>query len=340
LCNICEAIPFNAENPPFGNRPTTGEWLLGTLDQIEKKTYCPFCRLVILAVYEARRGWTRMLVDEVVLNWQGGMGSGGGFIIRGMSGIGTMICFVNESAHPISMPRVRSFLPLVGPLDLKRARRWISVCEKDHGNLCNPQWSQITHIPSAGPIIPGLEVLRLIDVADGCLVEFQNPCRYLTLSYVWGGVPNFRLTTGNKSSLMQPGVLQKNWAKLPSTIQDAVDIVKVLNERFLWIDVLCLVQNDGTDMRSGIEVMDLIYERSVLSIIAASGDSANAGLPGVRAGSRFITNHVERIQPGIKLAIYNELDHLLRPSTYSRRAWTYVISRSAYTLTHDDNTND
>jgi hypothetical protein len=49
-------------------------------------------------------------------------------------------------------------------------------------------------------------------------------------------------------------------------------LVKALNERFLWVDALCLVQNDE---------MDMIYERVLMTIVAASGDNVNAGLPGV-----------------------------------------------------------
>jgi hypothetical protein len=121
---------------------------------------------------------------------------------------------------------------------------------------------------------------------------------------------------------MQSGVLQKIWHMLPRTIQDAIDLVKALDERYLWIDALCLVQNDGADLQKGVDVMDMIYERAIMTIVAAAGDNANASLPGVREGSRFTTQHVEQIKPGVKLAVYNDLDHLLRPSTYNRRAWT------------------
>ena len=82
------------------------------------------------------------------------------------------------------------------------------------------------------------------------------------------------------------------------------------------------MQNDRADLQKGVDVMDMIYERAIMTIIAAAGDNANASLPGVREGSRFIIQHVEQIKPGVKLAVYNDLDHLLWPSTYNRRAWT------------------
>jgi Heterokaryon incompatibility protein (HET) len=81
---------------------------------------------------------------------------------------------------------------------------------------------------------------------------------------------------------------------LPKTVQHAIELVKALGERFLWIDALCLIQNDTVAMWRGIEAMDLIYEKAALCIIAASGDNANAGLPGVRKSTRLITHHPSR----------------------------------------------
>ena len=212
--------------------------------------------------------------------WDPNTGPGGAFVFGGGVGPGTMICFVNEfdrSPRLSRNPAVRSFLPITEPqLDVKRAGHWLSVCENDHGYACNPRWSRVS---SPEPEIAGLRVLRLIDVVNKCLVEIKTSCRYLILSYVWGGVNNVRLTTANRDSLLQEGVFDTIWNMLPRTIQDAISIVERLNERFLWIDALCLVQNDEDDMRSGIDVMDLIYERAALTIIAASGDNANAGLP-------------------------------------------------------------
>lgn len=184
----------------------------------------------------------------------------------------------------------------------------ILACENNHGETCNSESGS-----SFGVFLPGIELLRLINVVDGFLVDIQEPCRYVTLSYVWGGVNNVQQTSSNRTTLIKKGVLQTIW--LPRTVQDAIDIVKALNERFIWVDALCLVQNDAADMQNGIGVMDLIYERAALCITAVFGDSANAGLPGVSGGSRLVTNRIEQIKPGIKLTVYKDLDHVLGFST-------------------------
>ena len=63
--------------------------------------------------------------------------------------------------------------------------------------------------------------------------------------------------------------------------------------------------------------MDLIYERAIMTVVAAAGGNANAGLPRVREGNRFITQHVEQIKPGVKLAVYSrDVGREQRPSDF------------------------
>lgn len=45
-----------------------------------------------------------------------------------------------------------------------------------------------------------------------------------------------------------------------------------------------------------INNVDTIYGGAVLTIVAASGDSASAGLPGVREESRSVDQHMEVIK--------------------------------------------
>jgi hypothetical protein len=222
LCDTCAKIPFDAEDPP-ASASLQNRWDMGTFSQTRKKTYCPLCRIIVAALFDQHRGYgTYSPSDQrLTLRWWAYAGPGGSFSMEkcgpdggrvtgdGPDGIGTRICFVNESSDPNSATQRGSFLTNSRPeLDLGRVRRWMWACIHDHGDYCNPIWS---HLSPSGPPIPGLGVLRLVDVINGCLVEVRSPCRYLTLSYVWGGVPNFRLTTSNKSRLMQRGILQSIW---------------------------------------------------------------------------------------------------------------------------------
>ncbi len=76
-------------------------------------------------------------------------------------------------------------------------------------------------------------------------------------------------------------------------------MVSLIGKRYLWIDSLCLVQDDESDLRDSIGSMDLIYGGATATIIAASGIDADAGLPGLRPGSRHADQIIEEIAPGI-----------------------------------------
>jgi hypothetical protein len=165
-----------------------------------------------------------------------------------------------------------------------------------------------------------------------CLVETQEFHRYVALSYIWGAVSNFKLTKSNLSRLLVPGVLREIFLRLPRTICDAVTLCRMLNVRYLWVDALCLLQNDPEDLERGVDVIDQIYERAWLTIFAATGTDANAGLPGVQVGSRRPANLVLEVQPGILLGVCAGLDRLLEGSMYSSRGWTHVIDPSLCSL--------
>jgi len=76
---------------------------------------------------------------------------------------------------------------------------------------------------------------------------------YTALSYVWGAVPHIRLTKANRAKLLEPGCLQAaGITPLPKTIDDAITLTRLLGRRYLWVDSLCLLQNDRDDMDRGV----------------------------------------------------------------------------------------
>ncbi|KAF5988713.1 hypothetical protein FBULB1_1321 [Fusarium bulbicola] len=217
-------------------------------------------------------------------------------------------------------------LPLLETeIDVRRVSQWLSECTKTHGGECSLEYAPFNSA------FPGLHVLRLLDVQQNCLCEVQDVVPYLALRYIWGAVKNIRLTQLSLKRLLTPGSLER-LNGLPRTVRDAMELTRKLGVQYLWVDALCLVQNDMEDLERGINVMDLIYERSLLTIIAASGNDANAGLPGVRARSRPALKQTIEIKPGISLGLHMEMSTLLNASPYSSRGWTFqeqTLSRRA-----------
>ncbi|KAJ5999400.1 HET-domain-containing protein [Penicillium sp. IBT 35674x] len=65
---------------------------------------------------------------------------------------------------------------------------------------------------------------------------------------------------------------------LPKTFQDAVVFTRKLGYRFLWIDSLCIVQDDSEDWLAEAGRMAGIYEHAALTLAAASSTDSVGGL--------------------------------------------------------------
>ncbi|KAF2429486.1 HET-domain-containing protein, partial [Tothia fuscella] len=204
-------------------------------------------------------------------------------------------------------------------IDFTRVRNWLTECLEKH-HQCKPD---LESLAPNGASHPEVLKFRLLDLHQKCIVPASMHCRYLALSYVWGGVQGLRLTTINKNILFTPGGLDKVWQRLPRTIRDAIDCTIALHERYIWVDALCLIQNDLQDIEHGLRVMDLIYEGATLTIIAACCHQADDALPGVHPATRYPTQRLAEVRPGVTLAVHPYLEALLKHTTYTRRAWTY-----------------
>ncbi|KAH7092560.1 hypothetical protein FB567DRAFT_517449 [Paraphoma chrysanthemicola] len=58
-------------------------------------------------------------------------------------------------------------------------------------------------------------------------------------------------------------------------------VCEQLQERYLWVDKMCIVQDDVNDKNRQINAIGQISSSARLVIIAAHGDEVESGLPGV-----------------------------------------------------------
>jgi hypothetical protein len=49
-------------------------------------------------------------------------------------------------------------------------------------------------------------------------------------------------------------------------IEDVIQVVQCLGQRFLWIDAYCINQNDPAEVQETVTRMDDIYENALLTI--------------------------------------------------------------------------
>jgi hypothetical protein len=98
---------------------------------------------------------------------------------------------------------------------------------------------------------------------------------YAALSYCWGDAALNRLkTTQDSLSAHQQGI---DCSQLPKTIRDAVETTRALGLEYLWVDSLCIVQDDDEDKEREIAKMSQIYEGATVTISAARATHCDEG---------------------------------------------------------------
>ena len=96
---------------------------------------------------------------------------------------------------------------------------------------------------------------------------------YLALSHRWGGADVLKLTNATLQSMLIKIVTKE----LPQTFQDAIHITRKLGYRYLWIDSLCIIQDDAKDWEREASRMSQVYSNCVLTIAALWGNDSHAG---------------------------------------------------------------
>lgn len=150
------------------------------------------------------------------------------------------------SCSRIIMPRLEA-LPNV-----------INIVAGSHGLVLAP-----TRLIRVGSDAPG-DPPKLVDGQE-CLRKGG----YLALSYCWGNIPKdapWLLT----SKTMAAFSAELDMTILPQTLHDAILWTRRLDQRYIWIDCLCIIQDDTEDWQREAMKMDMVYANGVMTLAAAS----------------------------------------------------------------------
>ncbi|KAI0469472.1 heterokaryon incompatibility protein-domain-containing protein [Xylaria cf. heliscus] len=155
---------------------------------------------------------------------------------------------------------------------LTQIRSWYSSCMKSHDS-CNS--ISRTYVPT-----------RLLDIqSPGCasgvrLLETQadipgSSIDYVCLSHCWAGSKPACITL--KSTLEQ-NLKGIEWATIPKTFQDVISVLRRLAFRYLWIDSICIIQDDGDDWAREAAAMCSVYSQAALTVAATNSPNSHHGL--------------------------------------------------------------
>lgn len=205
--------------------------------------------------------------------------------------------------------------PVPASFNATIAASWLHHCKSNHLGPC----------VFKGPAVPGL---RLINCETFSIVAAESNNPFVTLSYVWGA-SNHPDDMDTKVRRVDNRFLLPE--RLAPVISDAIAVTKALGFQYLWVDKLCIDQDDQVQKHEQIKQMSAIYENADLTIVAAAGVDETYGLPGVGQRPRVLLEQ--------KLARFNGLNVIstmtsphvsTRSSRWFSRGWTFqeaVLSR-------------
>jgi hypothetical protein len=231
----------------------------------------------------------------------------------------------------------RTVLPDLDPnwINLDTIHTWLTICTEEH---------QCAEYPKFGS-----PPTWLIDVQQDCLVssaQLPGDARYYALSYVWGQVKTSKLTKATRDAFCRPGAFSTenptDAVVIPKTVRHTMGLVKELGEKYLWVDSLCIVQDDANNFHAELRNMCGIYDRAYLTIVAATAWDADDGLRGLRGITRrrqVAANHADDLNkyanPDCMIwvrppaALYSILPLFCAPNAKSTEQPRVVLPRSA-----------
>lgn len=231
-------------------------------------------------------------------------------------------------------------------LDHQNIWLWIQACNVRHAERCNVSPTASRH-PSQVPD-------WVIDTTAACLVPGVAADRYVALSYVWPSLPaspaeTLLLERDSLADFQTPGFLSKDYniSRIPQVIQDAICLAQGIGERFIWVDRLCLTQNDHETYKQ-VQRMHEIYWGAYVTIVAA----ASGSLYGREGASGRQLSNLDREEDNLlsphndfsswsnyHLALMREHYARLSRSKWGSRGWTYqekILSKRTIILLDDD----
>ncbi|KAL2022593.1 hypothetical protein VTK56DRAFT_4937 [Thermocarpiscus australiensis] len=174
----------------------------------------------------------------------------------------------NTTVEPMSRLAARAD----SPETFRLMNSWLDKCMAEHTYTCTYVGDRVVSTGFSSPtrlIKVGRDGERPRLVSAATLPRDQDDLgpSYFALSHCWGN-PDFvpKTTAATLERHMSVGF---DYAQLPPTFRDAIRITRELNVGYLWIDALCIVQDEPVDKNREIPAMDLIYSTAICVLVAA-----------------------------------------------------------------------
>jgi hypothetical protein len=213
-------------------------------------------------------------------------------------------------------------------------REWIRVCEKAHehdGHDANDTTSGVSERMKDLPT-------RVVDVGDDTnhylrLVKREDMVSpiYIALSHRWGDDPQQHLgRTLRTNHIRRYGSIDED--ELPLNFKDAITVARGVGVQYIWIDSLCIIQDDDADWNVESVRMEQVYSNAQCVLAASSAGSSMDGflhrsdpyrpylvLESQSGGISYLCRNIDNFQGDVDEATLNTRGWTLQERALARR---------------------
>jgi len=165
--------------------------------------------------------------------------------------------------------------------------------------------------------------------------------KYVALSHCWGSGRVGRVVRTTKKTF--PDFTKAvDVARLNRTYQDAIMVTRRLGFRYLWIDSLCIIQDDKDDWEREAAQMAQVYSQAHLTIAASAASDGSQGLlrsePGLPRLKLSVDSENNALNRGCSIGPNILRFRRLVVAPLNTRAWTLqerVLSPRIIHFAHD-----
>jgi len=244
----------------------------------------------------------------------------------GFNRIGESLISICNDSNPIAE---RSIWITHDPLFSARVpvvKSWLHTCFTEHSNCQLARTSYPARFLDLGEAdCPEVRLVNSDQVQQ--TIHF---IQYVALSHCWSASATnpYCTTKANLETNLDSIPL----SQLSKTFLDAIRVTRALGLRFLWIDSLCIVQDDRDDWAAEAAKMAQVYHGSHVTIAATS--SMN------REGSWEGGLHLDTLAPSIPVKLKDtdgehsntSMCFVRFPAASRRRIWDSTLSSRAWIL--------
>ena len=156
---------------------------------------------------------------------------------------------------------------------------WLRICDSDH-KICQWHLKNSNHWMMPTRFIDLKGHPKLVETAHHHDFAKQQQTKYITLSHRWTQGCTAKLLKSNVQDLKQ----KLDYLVLPQVFRDTMFMAKRIGIFYVWIDALCIIQDDEDDWQKEASQMGTVYQNAYCNFGATAAATVKAPVESRRSG--------------------------------------------------------